>query len=97
MARLCELGERPEDMLQFLFQAIERKENHFIPVPGKRDGKVLADYTKRERETIYVGCKKSISKFRVNLRTISAILDNPKYSKFSLALNRYRNQVFEQF
>jgi hypothetical protein len=35
MARLCELGERPEDMLDFLFQAIEKKENHFIAVPEK--------------------------------------------------------------
>jgi|688.fasta_scaffold614554_1 hypothetical protein len=84
MSRLCEIGERPEDMIQFLFEAIERKEKHFVPVDGKKDSKTSADYTKRERETIYVGIKKAISPLRITLRTLSAISDNPKYSKFSL-------------
>jgi hypothetical protein len=30
MSRVCEMGGRPQDMMQYLFQAVERKEHHFI-------------------------------------------------------------------
>ena len=82
MARVAEMGGRPADMIPYIMEAIRRKEVHHIEDLNAPGGKYLADYSKRERDTIYVGFKNAVSPLRVCLRLITAIADNPKYNKF---------------
>jgi hypothetical protein len=73
-----------------MFDAIQRKEVHCIRDLTVPAGKYPADFTKRERDTIYVGFKNAVSPLRVSLRLILALLENPKYGKYSSALNLYK-------
>jgi len=73
-----------------MFDAIQRKETHCIKDLTVPAGKYPADFTKRERDTIYVGFKNSVSPLRTSLRLINALLDNPKYGKYTAALNKYK-------
>jgi hypothetical protein len=84
------MGGRPQDQIQFIFDALLRKEVHCIEDLTVPAGKYPADYTKRERDTIYVGFKNSVSPLRVSLRLITSLLDNPKYGKYAGALNKYK-------
>lgn len=59
-------------------------------------GQAPADFTKRERETIYVGLKAAVSPLRVALRTVVAIQENPKYSKNKQALTDYHKKLLEE-
>lgn len=88
MARVCEMGGRPADMLEYIHEAIRRKEAHYVPDENAPNGKYLADFSKRERDTIYVGYKNAVSPLRVALRLIQAIADNPKYNKFQPLLQK---------
>ena len=61
------------------------------------DGKIEpADYTKRERDTIAVALKYLISKQRVAIRVIKALMDNEKYRKFEGNLRMYRAKLEEE-
>lgn len=93
MARVAEMGGRPQDMLDFLLEAVKRKEGHFILDETTPTGKYHADYSKRERDTIYVGFKNTVSPLRVTLRLVSAISDNPKYNKFNAMLKTMCKKV----
>jgi len=84
------MGGRPEDQLEFMIDVLQRKELHFIKDLSVPSGKYPADFTKRERDTIYVGFKNSVSPLRVNLRLLNALLDNPKYGKFTNAINKFK-------
>ena len=57
-------------MQEYLFEAMKRKERHFVVKASIPGGQIEADFTKRERETIYVGLKQSISSLRVAIRTV---------------------------
>jgi len=70
MARVSEMGGRPIDMLKFVMEAVRRKEGHFIPDENAPGGKYLADFSKRERDTIYVGYKNAVSPQRVTIRLL---------------------------
>ena len=96
MARVAEMGNRPQDMFDFLLEAVKRKEGHFIEDPTAPSGKYHADYSKRERDTIYVGFKNSVSPLRVTLRLLTAIADNPKYNKFNPMLKALKEKVFTE-
>ena len=96
MSRVAEMGGRPQDMCEFLMQAVQKKELHHIADPNAPKGQYLADYSKRERDTIYVGMKNAVSPLRVTLRLISAISDNPKYNKFNPMLQKLRAKVMEE-
>lgn len=69
---------------------------HCIKDLSVPQGKYPADFTKRERDTIYVCLKNSISPLRVNLRLVNALLDNPKYGKFTGALNKFKLQLYNE-
>ena len=71
LARVAEQVERFEDMVEYLGNFLDTK-----------DGEVTAD----ERNLLLVAFKKLISPKRAACRTIAAIEQNPKYSKFSDAL-----------
>lgn len=80
-------------MFQYLLEAVQRKENHFVEDKTAPTGKYHADFSKRERDTIYVGMKNSISPLRVSLRLILAISDNPKYNKFTPLLKKEKEKI----
>jgi hypothetical protein len=78
MARVAEQAERFEDMVDFL-----------IPVLESKGANVSTD----ERNLLSVAFKSLISSKRAAVRTISAIEQNPKYSKFGDALQNYKKKI----
>ena len=81
LARVAEQAERFEDMVKFLGQVLDEKA-----------GDVSAD----ERNLLSVAFKNLISGKRAACRTIAAIEQNPKYSKFSDALANYKSTIESQ-
>ena len=75
LARVAEQAERFEDMVKFLGSVLDEK-----------GGEVSAD----ERNLLSVAFKNLISGKRAACRTIAAIEQNPKYSKFSEGLTKYK-------
>ena len=81
LARVAEQAERFEDMVDFLEEVLVVK-----------GGEVNPD----ERNLLSVAFKNLISSKRAACRTISAIEQNPKYSKFNGALLAYKGQIETQ-
>ena len=78
MARVAEQAERFEDMVDFL-----------KPVLDSKGGSLSAD----ERNLLSVAFKSLISSKRAAVRTINAIEQNPKYTKFADALTAYKHKI----
>ena len=81
LARVAEQAERFEDMVDFLEEVLVAK-----------GGSVNPD----ERNLLSVAFKNLISSKRAACRTIAAIEQNPKYSKFSSALADYKQKIEDQ-
>jgi 14-3-3 protein epsilon len=81
MARVAEQAERFEDMVDFL-----------KPILKEKGG----DFSVEERNLLSVGFKNLIGGKRTAIRTISAIEQNPKYAKFSNALQEYKKKIEEE-
>ena len=79
LARVAEQAERFNEMVDFLKQAI-----------GSKSGE---DFTVDERNLLSVGFKNLIGSQRGAIRTIGAIEQNPKYTKFGDALQKYKAQI----
>merc|ERR1711998_109452 len=75
LARVAEQAERFEDMVDFLSKVLDSKG---------------ADVSADERNLLSVAFKNLISSKRAACRTIAAIEQNPKYSKFGDALAGYK-------
>ena len=78
LARVAEQAERFEDMVDFL-----------KPVLDAKGSGVSSD----ERNLLSVAFKNLISSKRTAWRTISAIEQNPKYSKFAESLASYKKKI----
>ena len=78
LARVAERAERFEDMVDQLEKVMEEKG---------------ADVSSDERNLLSVAFKNLISSKRAACRTITAIEQNPKYSKFSDALATYKGTI----
>jgi 14-3-3 protein epsilon len=78
MARVAEQAERFDDMVDFLKPILREKAD---------------DFTVEERNLLSVGFKNLIGGKRTAIRTISAIEQNPKYSKFGAALAEYKKKI----
>ena len=78
MARVAEQAERFPDMVDYLKQVVN----------GKTD-----DFTTEERNLLSVGFKNLIGQQRTAIRIISAIEQNPKYSKFNDSLGVYKKKI----
>ncbi len=78
MARVAEQAERFDDMVEFL-----------RPLLRDKGG----DFSVEERNLLSVGFKNLIGGKRTAIRTISAIEQNPKYSKFGGALGNYKKKI----
>jgi 14-3-3 protein epsilon len=78
MARVAEQAERFDDMVNFLKEVISSKDS---------------DFTTEERNLLSVGFKNLIGGKRTALRTIAAIEQNPKYSKFAEGLGNYKKKI----
>ena len=81
MARVAEQAERFPDMVDFLKDVATAKD---------------ADFTTEERNLLSVGFKNLIGTSRTAIRTISAIEQNPKYTKYGDALAAYKKKVEEE-
>jgi 14-3-3 protein epsilon len=81
MARVAEQAERFDDMVDFL-----------KPVLDNKGGNLSAD----ERNLLSVAFKSLISSKRSAWRTITAIEQNPKYSKYGDALGNYKKNIESQ-
>ncbi len=81
MARVAEQAERFDDMVDFL-----------RPILKEKGG----DFSVEERNLLSVGFKNLIGGKRTAIRTISAIEQNPKYSKFGGALSAYKTKIEEE-
>src|ERR1700733_5954145 len=78
MARVAEQAERFDDMVDFL-----------KPILKEKGG----DFSVEERNLFSVGFKNLIGGKRTAIRTISAIEQNPKYTKFSDGLAKYKKKI----
>ena len=78
LARVAEQAERFEDMVDFLAKVLDTKG---------------ADVTSDERNLLSVAFKNLISSKRAACRTIAAIEQNPKYSKYADALANYKGGI----
>merc|ERR1712032_1713312 len=78
LARVAEQAERFEDMVDYLGAVLDSK-----------GGDVSSD----ERNLLSVAFKNLISSKRAACRTIAAIEQNPKYSKYGDALASYKNSI----
>ncbi len=78
LARVAEQAERYEDMVNFLEEVLAAKGSQVNP---------------DERNLLSVAFKNLISSKRSACRTISAIEQNPKYSKFNEALDAYKKKI----
>merc|ERR1712183_229150 len=81
LARVAEQAERFEDMVNYLAAVLDTKG---------------ADVTADERNLLSVAFKNLISSKRAACRTIAAIEQNPKYSKFGEALAQYMTDIERQ-
>jgi 14-3-3 protein epsilon len=81
MARVAEQAERFDDMVTYLQEVVKNK--------GE-------DFTTEERNLLSVGFKNQIGSKRTAIRTISAIEQNPKYSKFNEALAVYKKKIEQE-
>jgi 14-3-3 protein epsilon len=78
LARVAEQAERFEDMVDFLAKVLETKG---------------ADVSSDERNLLSVAFKNLITSKRAACRTIAAIEQNPKYTKYQDALAKYKAQI----
>jgi 14-3-3 protein epsilon len=78
MARVAEQAERFDDMVSYLNNVVKSKNE---------------DFTTEERNLLSVGFKNQIGSKRTAIRTISAIEQNPKYSKFNDGLGAYKKKI----
>tara|TARA_B110000285_G_scaffold82641_1_gene95109 strand:- start:535 stop:801 length:267 start_codon:yes stop_codon:yes gene_type:complete len=78
LARVAEQAERFDDMVDQL--------EHVLAEKG-------ADVTSDERNLLSVAFKNLISSKRAACRTIAAIEQNPKYTKFADALLQYKTGI----
>jgi len=78
MARVAEQAERFDDMVKYLQLVVQSKTD---------------DFTTEERNLLSVGFKNQIGSKRTAIRTISAIEQNPKYSKFNDSLLAYKKKI----
>ena len=78
MARVAEQAERFDDMVLYLNRVVETK---------------AEDFTTEERNLLSVGFKNQIGSKRTAIRTISAIQQNPKYTKFGDGLALYKTKI----
>merc|ERR1712156_772816 len=81
LARVAEQAERFDDMVKYLSDVLD--------VKGQ-------DVSSDERNLLSVAFKNLISSKRAACRTIAAIEQNPKYSKFSEALASYKSTIEKQ-
>lgn len=81
MARVAEQSERFRDMVDFLKPVIAEK------------GAAL---TQDERNLLSVAFKNLVSQQRTAIRTISAIEQNPKYTKFASNMGDYKKRIEEE-
>lgn len=78
MVRVAEQAERFDDMFNFLKEVIQIKDS---------------DFSSEERNLLSVGFKNLIGANRTAIRTIAAIEQNPKYTKYSGALETYKKKI----
>ena len=78
MARVAEQCERYDDMVEFLRPILKEKGGNF---------------SVEERNLLSVGFKNLIGGKRTAIRTITAIEQNPKYTKFGTALGHYKKKI----
>ena len=81
MARVAEQAERFDDMVEYLKAVVASKNE---------------DFTTEERNLLSVGFKNQIGSKRTAIRTISAIEQNPKYSKFQGSLVEYKRKIEQE-
>ena len=81
MARVAEQAERFDDMVLYLQEVVKAKNE---------------DFTTEERNLLSVGFKNQIGSKRTAIRTISAIEQNPKYSKFNDSLGTYKKKIEQE-
>jgi len=79
LARVTEQAERFDDMVDFLIEAISLKSGE--------------EFTIDERNLLSVGFKNLIGSQRTAIRTIGAVEQNPKYTKYSATLADYKTKI----
>jgi len=72
---------------------MKAKMNQKQPHESEEGVMVPSDYTKRERDTIAVALKNGITRQRVAIRIVKALMENEKYRRFENGLREYRTKL----
>jgi len=92
MARVAEQGGSEDDMIEYIIDLFRKKDKQNVKVEGAAKP-MPADYTKAERNLVHVGFKNIISAKRVIVRTLDAISENPKYTRYERRVKEYRKKI----
>ena len=95
MARVAEQGGRHEEAIEFLIDFFRKKDEQKVRVQNKPQP-IEADYLRAERNFVQIAFKNVIGPKRVVVRTLHAILENPKYARYNKRINDYRHKVEDE-
>lgn len=84
-----------DDAGEFLFDLIRAKELQQVRYEA-RSPPEDSDYTKRERDTLYVGLKNLITQKRSSLRVLLQIKEHPKYTRYMKSQEVYIFKLREE-
>ena len=82
-------------MIEFIVDMFRKKDQQKVMIEGEKSN-VPADFLKAERNLIHVGFKGVLSQKRVTIRTLNAISENPKYTRYDRRVKLYRTKVQEE-
>ena len=75
-------------MVEYIIDMFRKKDKQKVKIEGNPKPQP-ADYNKTERNLIHVGFKTVIAKKRVIIRTLTAISENPKYTRYDRRVKEY--------
>ena len=82
-------------MNEYIVDLFRKKDQQKVRVQGVKQP-INADYTKAERNLIHVGFKNILAQKRVTIRTLHAIAENPKYTRYDRRIKQYMKKMQEE-
>ena len=82
-------------MIEFIVDLFRKKDLQKVKLEGEKDS-MPADFNKAERNLVQVCMKTVLSKKRVTVRTLKAVSDNPKYTRYDRRVKLYMKKVQDE-
>ena len=82
-------------MIEFIIDLFRKKDVQKVMLEGEREP-MPADFNKAERNLVHVSMKAVLSKKRVTVRTLKAVSENPKYTRYDRRVKLYMKKVQDE-